>query len=324
VRCLCVCLNAAVDTTYRVDRLQRGGATRVLERTAVPGGKGINVARVLDALGHEPVVAGFAGGHAGAAIERGLREQGIETALMAVPGESRTCLAVLEQRTGEVSELLEGGLDVAGDAAEAFLHHAETLARDVDAVAVSGSLPAGLAADYYARLLARLRPLTDLLVLDTGGEPLRHGLAGRPDLIKPNRDELRELLPEAPDDPAAMGELVRGRLIGPVLDDDARVLITLGAGGAVLACAAGVLHAAAPEVAAVNPVGAGDATVAGYIAARLAGAGDAGALARSVAAGAASTLHPVAGAVTPTDIDRLLPHVDVPAAAGPQEDRRTP
>jgi tagatose 6-phosphate kinase len=324
VRCLCVCLNAAIDTTYRVDRLKRGGTTRVLERTSVPGGKGINVARVLDALGHEPVVAGFVGGNAGAAIEHGLRERGIETALMAVAGESRTCLAVHERRTGEVSELLEGGLDVADDAAAAFLEHAEALARDVDAVAVSGSLPAGLPADYYGRLLARLRPLTDLLVLDSSGEPLRHGLTGRPDLIKPNRDELRELLPGAPEDAGAMAELVRARLIGPVLDDDARVLVTLGADGAVLASAGGALHAAAPEVAAVNPVGAGDATVAGYIAARLEGAGDAGALARGVAAGAASTLHPVAGAVTAIDIDRLLPHVDVPVAAGPQEDPPTP
>jgi tagatose 6-phosphate kinase len=321
MRCLCVCLNAAVDTTYLVDRLHAGGTTRVLERTAVPGGKGINVARVLDALGHEPVVTGFAGGAAGEAIEAGLRERGIETAFMTVPGESRTCLAVLEQRTGAVSELLEGGLDVPGDAAAAFLGHAEALARRADAVVVSGSLPAGLPADYYARVLTRLRLVTELLVLDTSGAPLRHGMAGRPDVIKPNRDELRELLPEAPGDADAMAEHARARLIGPVLGEGARVLLTLGADGAALASAGGVLRVEAPAVAAVNPVGAGDATVAGYVAAVLEGDDDAGALARAVAAGAASTLHPVAGAVTPTDIDRLLPHVAVPVAAGPQEEQ---
>ena len=307
MRCLCVCLNAAVDTTYVVDRLQTGSTTRVVERTAVPGGKAINLARVLAALGHEPVVTGFVGGRAGETIESGLRDQGIETSFLAVAGESRMCLAVLE-RSGEVSELLEGGLDVApGDAAR-FLEHAAELAGGVDAVAVSGSLPAGLPADYYARLLKRLRPLTGLLALDTSGEPLRQGLAGRPDLIKPNRDEVRDLAPGGPDDDAALAESLRASLIGPVLAGDARVLLTLGADGAALISAAGVLRAAAPAVTAVNPVGAGDATLAGFIAALLEGAADAEALARSVAVGAASTLHPVAGVVRRQDIDRLRAH----------------
>jgi tagatose 6-phosphate kinase len=225
-----------VDTTYVVDRLQTGGTTRVVDRTAVPGGKGVNVARVIAALGHVPVVTGFVGGRAGEAIESGLREQRIESSFLTVAGESRTCLAVVE-RTGEVSELLEGGLDVRADDAARFLEHAAELAVGVDADAVSGSRPAGLPADYYAKLLKRLRPLTGLLALDTSGEPLRQGLAGRPDLIKPNRDEVRDLAPGGPGDDEALAESLRASLIGPVLARDARVLLTLGADGAALICA---------------------------------------------------------------------------------------
>ena len=118
MRCLTITLNAAVDTTYGLDRLERGAINLVAHRTAVPGGKGNNVARVLATLGHSVVATGFVGGRSGQFIEDGLRNLGIETAFARVEGESRVCLTVVERGSGTITEIREPGVDVLPEAME--------------------------------------------------------------------------------------------------------------------------------------------------------------------------------------------------------------
>ncbi|MFN8514483.1 MAG: 1-phosphofructokinase family hexose kinase [Thermomicrobiales bacterium] len=302
MRCLTMTLNAAIDVTYVVEGFRPGAIHRVEPGLAVPGGKGNNVARVLATLGHRVVATGFVAGRAGDTIARGLRASGVVAAFARVPGESRTCLTIRDAATGEATELLEHGATIPPAAATHFLRRAAKLAADVDAVVISGSLPEGLPPDYYALVLGALRPFGAHLALDTSGEALRLGLAGRPDLLKPNQDELAALLGPLDDLPMLVARTRRS-----LIDEQGigRVLVSLGARGAVLIGAGAALRAIPPPVDAVNTVGAGDALLAGFVAALGEGDDECAALARAVATGTASVLHPTGGVVDPADVSRL-------------------
>jgi tagatose 6-phosphate kinase len=296
MRCVCFTLNAAVDTTYEVERLEHGGATRVLHQTSLPGGKGNNVARVLSSLGQHVVATGFSAGRAGAFIEAELAAYGVQASFYRVDGESRTCITVHERDSGAVSELLEAGPHIAAVDATAFLEHAEAVARGADVAVLSGSLPAGLDDDFYAVLLSRLRPVVALLVLDSSGRALRSGIAGRPDIVKPNRPELEDLVGRARDE-ADAALRARRLIVEGALAPGGQVLASFGRAGAALITGEFVLLQAPAQVAAVNSVGAGDAMTAGYLDALLRGESAANALSHASAVAAASTLESVAGVV---------------------------
>jgi tagatose 6-phosphate kinase len=305
MRCVCVTPNASVDTTYRVDRLDRGGSMRVSERISVPGGKGNNVARILRALGHEVVASGFAAGRAGEFIERELCELGVAPAFVRIPGESRTCLAVLESEAPVATELLERGPRVTSDAATALVDRVAELADDADAVVLSGSLPTGALADLHARMIHAVRATGVFVVLDSSGSALVEGMQAGPDLVKPNWDELTGLAGLTNADLATGVAFVQDRLLQGALPADAGVLLSLGEEGAVLIAADGAVNLPAPAVTPINPVGAGDAMLAGYLDAWARGERGETALTWASAVAGASIRQPIAGSVDPVDIEQL-------------------
>lgn len=264
MRFLTVTLNAAVDLTYLLPSVRLGGVNRVPRVLATPGGKGNNVARLLARLGHRVTATGFIGGHAGRFIAEGVAAAGVRSAFATLAGESRRCLTLVEAPSGRVTELLEPGLAATPVDGERFLQRAAALAAEADWAIISGSLPPGLAPGYYAKLLATLRRPGLRLVLDTSGEPLRLGAYAGPDLIKPNESEM-EALTGRPCLPAEAVRFAQAELLGNAMPADGAVLLSLGARGAVLIRAGHALAAAAPEVAVVNPVGAGDALLAGFV-----------------------------------------------------------
>jgi len=317
MRCLAVTCNAAIDTTYVLDRFAPGEINRVARVTSVPGGKGNNVARVLATLGNAVVATGFAGGHAGRFIAGGLATAGVEPAFVPVDGESRVCLTLVESATGVVTEIREPGLHVAAEDADRLVDRVAALSRNAEAVVVSGSLPPGLPDDFYAQLVVAARAGGAFVALDSSGGALRRGITGRPDLIAPNRDELAALLDRPADlDVDDLIAAVRADLLGAILAPDARVLLSLGAAGAVVIRQCDAVWAKAPETTVVNTVGCGDALLAGFLDARFRGADDADALAAAVAVGTAAALQEEIGAVSVDDIARLRPGVRVrePAA----------
>jgi 1-phosphofructokinase family hexose kinase len=309
--CVTITLNAAIDATYTIDRFARGMVNRVFRKTMVPGGKGNNVARVLAALGHSVTTSGFIAGTSGTFIEQELRATpNVATSFARVAGESRTCLTLLEQDTRSVSELLEPGVEVLDADAERFLAEVGTTAIGADVVVLAGSLPHGLPADYYAQLLAALRPICTWLVLDTSGDALKFGLAGQPHLIKPNAAEMATLMGKE----ATVQEMVnfaQQELIGPVLDQNAQVLLSLGAQGAAIIGQRTAWLAQPPAITVVNPVGAGDALLAGFVDAKSRQYDDVAALTQAVATGTAAALQPLAGVIVPADIERVSPHVQI-------------
>ncbi|MFF9047056.1 1-phosphofructokinase family hexose kinase [Streptomyces parvulus] len=284
---LTVTLNTALDITYRVRSLRPHASHRVSEVTERPGGKGLNVARVLAALGHEVTVTGFAGGTTGGVVRDGLSGvPGVTDALMPAAGATRRTIAVVDERTGDTTQLNEPGPAVAPAEWNAFQDAYEALLTGASAVALCGSLPPGVPVGAYAGLVRGARAAGVPVLLDTSGEPLRRGVAARPDLIKPNADELAELT--GSHEPLRATQAARRR--------GARsVIASLGAEGLLAVTPEGRWRAAPPAHVHGNPTGAGDSAVAGLLSGLVEHLPWPDRLARAVALSAATVLSPVAG-----------------------------
>ncbi|MFC0599980.1 1-phosphofructokinase family hexose kinase [Streptomyces palmae] len=306
---LTVTLNAALDITYQVPRFQPRRSHRVSEVLERPGGKGLNVARVLAALGHEAVVTGFAGGGTGAALRRLLAEvDGVTDALVPVVGATRRTIGVVDTG-GEATQLNEPGPLITGTEWEEFTACYARLLRGAAAVALCGSLPPGVPVGSYARLIREAHAAHIPVLLDTSGEALRRGLAARPDVVKPNTDELAGLTGSTEPLRAAVDTRRRGAHA---------VAASLGAEGMLAVTATGAWRAAPPRRLTGNPTGAGDSAVAGLLSGLVEGESWPDRLARAVALSAATVRAPVAGEFDRATYEELLPRVKVseqPAAA---------
>ncbi|AWN28926.1 MULTISPECIES: 1-phosphofructokinase [Streptomyces] len=299
---LTVTLNAALDITYRVPRLHPHTTNRVTEVSERPGGKGLNVARVLAALGHRTVATGFAGGGTGAALRALLAETEVTDALVPVGGATRRTVAVADAATGDTTQLNEPGPVVSPAEWDTFLGTYRELLADARAVALCGSLPPGVPVDVYARLTRAARSAGVPVLLDTSGEPLRRGLAARPDLAKPNADELAALTGSTEPLRAARDARRRGAHA---------VAASLGPDGMLAVTADGAWQAAPPRRIAGNPTGAGDSAVAGLLSGLVEELPWPDRLTRAVALSAATVRAPAAGEFDAATYEELLSRVVV-------------
>ncbi|SHG67859.1 1-phosphofructokinase family hexose kinase [Streptoalloteichus hindustanus] len=304
---LTVTLNAALDTTYHVDRLVPNSSHRVKEMHGRAGGKGVNVARVLHTLGHPVVVTGFAGGATGAAVRADLARAGLADALVDLAGESRRTVTVVCAAEGDATVFNEPGPHVAEEDWRRFLARFAALVPDAAVVVLSGSLPPGTPVGAYADLTRIAAEHGARTVVDAEGEPLRLAVAARPDVVKPNAAELRATTGEA--DPDAGAALLRAA--------GARAVVaSLGAAGVLAVTDEGTWRATPPERVAGNPTGAGDACVAALAAGLRDGLAWPEVLRAAVALSAAAVLHPVAGGFDDRARRRFLPDVDVRPGSG--------
>ncbi|GHB14358.1 MULTISPECIES: 1-phosphofructokinase family hexose kinase [Streptomyces] len=300
---LTVTLNTALDITYRVRGLRPHTSHRVTEVIERPGGKGLNVARVLAALGHEVTVTGFVGGATGRAVQEQLTHTaGVVDALVPVAGATRRTIAVADTATGDTTQLNEPGPSITPAEWSAFQEAYEVLLRSASAVALCGSLPPGVPVGAYAQLVRTARALAVPVLLDTSGEPLRRGIAARPDIVKPNADELAELTGSHDPSQATRDARRRGAH---------SVVASLGAEGLLARTPDGDWHAAPPRAVHGNPTGAGDSVVAGLLSGLVERLPWPERLARAVALSAASVLAPVAGEFDRSAYEELLDLVTV-------------
>ncbi|MEV0529705.1 1-phosphofructokinase family hexose kinase [Streptomyces sp. NPDC050439] len=305
---LTVTLNAALDITYRVPALVPHASHRVTEVIERPGGKGLNVARVLAALGHDVTVTGFAGGDTGRVLhERLAGEPRVTEALVPVAGATRRTLAVVDAATGDTTQLNEPGPAVSPAEWTAFqASYEELLRRGARAVALCGSLPPGVPVGAYATLVRAARAAKVPVLLDTSGEALRRGVAARPDIVKPNADELAELT--GSHEPAQATRDARRR-------GAHAVVASLGADGLRAVTPEGTWQAAPPTRVRGNPTGAGDSAVAGLLSALVEELPWPQRLARAVALSAATVASPVAGEFAFSTYEDLLARVAVTGEA---------
>jgi len=297
-----VCLNPALDVTHHVAAVDWTGVNRPDAVHVRPGGKGLNVARTLHALGAEVLVMGLAGGSTGEAVTTGLAALAVPAAFTPVPGETRRTFTVVDGRTGHTAAFNEPGPVVAAEAYAEFRDQYAAALAGCAAVVLSGSLPPGLAPGSYAELTAMAAAAGVPALLDAHGDALRLGAAAGPAIVKPNLAELETFagrpLRGGPAVAAAAGEL---RSAGPQA-----VVVSLGPDGLYADTGDGCWQAAPPAVVAGNPTGAGDAAAAGLVYGLTRGQPWDERLRHAVALGTAAAQAPAAGEFDPADYATLL------------------
>jgi tagatose 6-phosphate kinase len=297
-----VCLNPALDVTHHVDAVDWGGVNRPRTVRARPGGKGLNVARTLQALGVDVLVLGLAGGITGAGVEAGLRERCVPVAFTPVAGETRRTFSVVDGAVADrgVTAFHEAGPEVGEEELARFRRGYEQALEGATAVVLSGSLPPGLEAGTYATLIATATAADVPAVLDTHGEALRRGAAAGAAIVKPNLAELaalagRPLAPAAdgPSDGAA--DLATAAAAAGQLRGAQAVVVTLGPAGLLATTGDGCWRVRPSAAVAGNATGAGDAVAAALAHGLVLGRPWDERLRHAAALGAATAAAPVAG-----------------------------
>ncbi|BBY18521.1 1-phosphofructokinase [Mycolicibacterium litorale] len=302
--------NPSIDRTVTLPGpLTRGAVQRISSVTSEPGGKGVNVARVLTQAGMD--VIALLPAAPGDPLVTALHSSGVPFRTVAVTEPVRTNLAITES-DGTTTKINEPGAALDAAAREALTRSIVDAAAHASWVVMSGSLPPGLPDGWYADVVALLASLPCRVAVDTSEGPLAALAAGfdraAPDLIKPNAEELAGLVggsaeqleaAVAQGDPApvvAAGARLVGRGVGAVL-------ATLGAAGAVLVDATGAWLATPPPIVARSTVGAGDSSLAGYVRAAVDGAAPPDRLRTAVAYGSAAAALPGTALPTPAQLD---------------------
>ena len=207
-----VTLNTAIDKTLSVPNFRLGRRHRTVEQTTMPGGKGVNVARVLKTLGAPVIATGLAGGATGTRIVDQLTQLSVLSDFVRIREESRTNTAVIDPTTGEQTEINERGPSVSQQEIELFVDKLLYLAKGASVCVFAGSLPRNVDVDVYAGLIRELRRTGVVTIVDTDGDPLRRAVRAEPDVVSPNLLEAEELVGHefADDDDraAAMQEMV--------------------------------------------------------------------------------------------------------------------
>jgi 1-phosphofructokinase len=321
--------NPSLDRTLALPGpLHRGGVVRLGTSRTEPGGKGVNVARAVAAAGI-PVVPVLPA-DAGDPIVAALRALALPLVTVPVGVPVRTNYTLTEP-DGTTTKLNEPGAPLGPDTRSALAAAVRDHADPAGWIVLSGSLPPGTPADWYAELVRELRGTGARIAVDTSEAPLLALLAAgpdaAPDLLKPNTEELAQLAGATEADLAADP----GALLAAVDSLHARgvgqVLLTLGADGALLSTADGERWSAKPPPVTVrSTVGAGDSSLAGFLLADLAGGGPADRLRTAVAYGSGSAALPGSAVPTPDQVDpsavSVRPGSDAVAAPSPFPDDR--
>ncbi|MAX92385.1 MAG: 1-phosphofructokinase [Pseudomonas sp.] len=259
-RVLTVTLNPALDLTVQLPSLRLGEVNRSDSLQVHAAGKGLNVAQVLADLGHQLTVTGFLGEGNPQAFEQLFAARGFADEFVRVPGDTRSNIKLAEAG-GQVTDINGPGLMVSEAHCAELLARLERLAPLHDLVVVAGSLPRGIASQWFVQLLNTLKALGVRVALDTSGDALREGLSASPWLIKPNEEELAEARGIALNKSSELTAEAQ-RLQAQGIE---HVVVSQGANGVSWFSPNLALHAIPPKVQVVSTVGAGDSLLAGML-----------------------------------------------------------
>jgi 1-phosphofructokinase len=289
-----VTLNPSLDRTLHVQRLQPGEVHRADLSSTDPGGKGVNVARCLSAHGGDVAAVLPVGGATGAAVAALLDEAHVAHDLIEQGDRTRANVSVVEP-DGTTTKVNEPGSPLTAIELSAVVEAVSRRVGPGDWVVTAGSLPPGQDPHSYAVIGGAARASGARWAVDTSGDALPASVAATPDLVKPNRRELEEVVGRPLDTVGAVVDAARTLVDRGV----GAVLCSLGRDGAVLVLPHAAVHAATPEVQVRNTVGAGDALLAGYLHGRATGADEQHALRTGVAWAAAAVSTPGTGVPEP-------------------------
>lgn len=301
-----VTLNPALDKTVEIPSLTVDSVNRITTMRTDPGGKGINVSKVIKKLGGESTAAGILGGNTGRAISLALEAMEIKTGFWFVEGETRTNLKVIDPVNHTNTDLNEPGITVSGEILEGLLQELLLEVNEGDIVVLSGSLPKGSPKDTYAAWVRALKKAGAKVILDADGELLAEGLKASPYLIKPNNHELSALMGEKLETPTELEKAARDLMEKYSI---AKIVISMGGAGALYITEEETLYAEGLKVPVKSTVGAGDSVVAALAVAEESGKSLEDTVRLSTAAGAANVMCSGTQAAEYDTIKNLIPKV---------------
>lgn len=254
-----ITLNPSVDKRYDIEDFHRNGIFRPknVERTA--GGKGLNVARIVHTLGEPVIASGFLGGENGNFISKELDRLDIENRFIDIKEHTRNCIAILSKNSGQ-TEILESGPKISKKELNLFLEQYTEMISKTDIICASGSLPENIPSNIYRKLIKIAKKKNIKFILDTSGEALIEGIKEIPYLIKPNKKELEIIEGKRLDNEEDIITSGR-RLVNKGIEF---VVISLGKKGSIVLKDDKIFRIKVPKVKVRNPVGSGDAMVAGF------------------------------------------------------------
>jgi len=302
-----VSLNPAVDRVVTLPALHLGDTNRIEDGPLDPGGKGINVTRMINTLGGDCLAMGFVAGPLGKVIEDALARAGIREDFVHTPGQTRQNLAIVETRMQRHTILSEAGPPTELTYLDKLRFELERRLRPNDWVVLAGSVPPGIPASVYADLTEIAHAYGAMVCLDADEKLLELGIEAIPDLVKPNCEELGRLVGrtlENVHDVLAAAYDLRARGIRDVV-------VSRGGKGAVAVSPEGAYEVLPPPIRSISAIGAGDSLVAGVVYALARGEPLVDGLRLGTAAGAATALQPGTRLGTSKDVERFLPLVVV-------------
>lgn len=301
-----VTLNPALDKTVEIPSLTVDAVNRITSMRTDPGGKGINVSKVIQKLGGASVAAGILGGDTGRAILSALTEMGLTTLFHFVEGETRTNMKIIDPDNHTNTDINEPGVTVSEEILEKLLEELLVKVTKEDIVVISGSMPKGSPKDTYYTWTKAFREKGAKVILDADGDLLKAGLKASPYLIKPNNHELGALTGRALETPEEIAEtaaeLMKEYGIG-------KVVVSMGGDGAVYVTKDKTIYAEGLKVPVGSTVGAGDSVVAALAVSEEEGKTLEETVRLSTAVGAANVMCSGTQAAEYEVVETLLPKV---------------
>ena len=299
--------NPAVDKTIFMQSIALGAVNRVKESQLDPGGKGINVSRMVNHLEWPTMALGFLAGDIGHLVQTSLSSEGVPNQFVFVPGQTRLNITIMDETTQTGTSFFDEGPFISPSFLEAMDHIVAKWLRTAQVFVLAGALPPGLPQGVYATYIQMARSKGVTAILDAHGEPLKYGIGALPYLIKPNVSEAEELLErKLPTEDAIIAAAKELRARGIAV-----VVISMGAKGAICANSDVVWKAIPPKVEPKSTVGSGDSMVAGLAIAIAQRQNILEGLRLGTAAGAATAMTPGTSLGTLAEVKSLLGQVKI-------------
>ncbi|OFJ67077.1 tagatose-6-phosphate kinase [Anaerococcus sp. HMSC065G05] len=305
---LSITANPSVDISYNIENLKIDDVNRVELVNKDAGGKGIHVSYVLNELGEKVINSGFVGGKLGEFIEKRLDERKISHDFIKLDDETRNCIAIIHDN--KQTEILEKGPKIGLEKEKEFLAHLEKLSKNIEIINISGSLPKGLDASFYQKIIKFAKENKIFVSLDTSGNTLKEIVKGeiKPDLIKPNETEIKDIIEkEFPENE----EEIRKIFEKAPLKDIPYVIVSQGKDGALFKIKNKIYKAKVPKVKAINPVGSGDSTLAGALSAIFNKEDDEDFIKKSMTCGLLNVLNEEIAHININDFDKYKEKIEI-------------
>lgn len=301
-----VTLNPALDKTVEIPSLTVDSVNRITTMRTDPGGKGINVSKVIKKLGSESIARGILGGDTGRAICSALEAMGIKTGFWFVEGETRTNLKIIDPVNHTNTDLNEPGVTVSEEILRGLLQELLLEVNAEDIIVLSGSLPKGAPEDTYGTWVRACKGTGAKVILDVDGKLLTAGIEASPYLIKPNNYELSVLMGRELKTPEELEEAAQHLMEQHGI---AKVVVSMGGEGALYVTGEGTVYAEGLKVPVKSTVGAGDSVVAALATAEESGMSLEDTVRLSMASGAANVMCSGTQAAEYDVIKGLMPKV---------------